>query len=642
VTNRFFVEIGECAFLPYREKTVIKRIIFCFVLLYICLHIAGNAAEMKFFFKVYEPAGKRNKKTLADARIQHKNIHEDEWHDFGGSGALSKADFSGSAGTDRPGEPQYNLAAAGTVSQLKSEADCSDTIFRVWKEGYESVFFDLTSLSGCRDKSVFYREIELIPYKYSDAQIFLKVAKEDGSPLEGARVQYLWNTEWQNFGDHVSAGQFSVTQKVKTRSKKPRQVNYSASGKLPVRVLGKKESPATSFRVVMKGCEPAYISVRFPRKGDVLKYYKEVTLKPAETVRLNLRIVNSMDSTPVAGAYIQYFDWYMLSLRPLDVGGLIDYRWQDLGKPGSPGCGRLRSKGTFFKSGNGQINYSVKTHVPDFSSKDKRHSRIVMRVIKEGFETEYFSVGRKQALKDPDFSFQIALRPCGLIGHWPLDMGTGDIAAEATSRGKAGKILGPTWVKDDNRTALKFEGSEDVVDFGTSPAYEQKEEITLLLWIKPAGEIVYNKSLIGRAWRNPYGLYTRKGNGLEVSLFLGTSKEFGQHYYMGRVGEAFYVTQKNILKPGEWNMVGFSYGNPADERIRLYHNGNAVAEKRLRKGWKNKGAIKPYLLCVPSNQPLSIGYFDGMGHFNGMIDDIRMYNYELSEEEVKKIYDGEK
>ena len=627
-----------------------------------CLLIAGivhaervdgsertNTAGMKFFFKVYELEGKRNKKALAGVRIQCKKIHETRWRDFGGPEALSQAGFSGSADAGRFKGRQCNLAAAGTVPQLKGETDCSDTIFRLWKKDYESVFFDLASLIDYRDKNVFCKEIGFARYGHSDVQLLLRISKaQDNSALEGAHVQYLWEGEWHDFRpsgkdeankSHLSTGKFKALEET-VRRKTPRQTNYSAEGKAPVGFKNPARKQGIRypvFRVVKEGYEPAYVVVpRFSKQAGTLKFYTAVSLKPRGDVRVNLAILNALDKTPVAGACVQYYSWFNASCPPRNLAGLPDTRWCDLGKPKPPSKGRYRSKSALFNAGNTKVNYSILEHLPDFRARDRRHKRVVLRVVRKGFASEYFFIDSEAASKKPEFFSEIKLRPHGLICRWPLDKGSGETCPETTGQGNAGKISGAAWVKQNGRTALKFDGADDVVDFGTNPVYEQSEAITVLLWIKPSKDVALMQSLIGRAWRNPYALFTRKGNGLELSLFLGACKGFGQFHYMGRSGGAYCLTKPNILNPGKWNLVGFSYGNPTDERIRLYHNGKVVAERSLRKrgGW----GIKPYLLCVPSNQPLSIGYFDGMGYFAGLIDDVRMYNYELSKEEVGKIY----
>ena len=78
--------------------------------------------------------------------------------------------------------------------------------------------------------------------------------------------------------------------------------------------------------------------------------------------------------------------------------------------------------------------------------------------------------------------------------------------------------------------------------------------------------------------------------------------------------------------------MGFSFATGA--RIRLFYNGKQIAERRVR----GKRLFSSPYICVPSGHRLSVGCFDGMAHFKGLIDDVRTYNYELTAPEVEKLY----
>ena len=278
-------------------------------------------------------------------------------------------------------------------------------------------------------------------------------------------------------------------------------------------------------------------------------------------------------------------------------------------------------------------NFRARGHIPDSRAVDRKgkYKRAVLRIVKKGYESAYFFIDQESLWKSPTYHAEFTLRPLGLVSHWQFDKGGGGTAYETTGLGNAGTISGAEWTKDSGRTALKFDGTDDVVHCGRNPAYEQLEAITLLMWIKPPENVTRMESLIGRAWRNPYALYTRKGNGLEISIALGNYKGQG---YRGYLGGMHYVTKPALLKPGEWNLVGFGYDR-ATGNITMFYNGKVVQQRGVRQG-------EGRFICVPSGQPLSIGYFDGIPHFTGLIDDVRMYNYSLSEEEVKKIYEGSK
>ena len=56
-----------------------------------------------------------------------------------------------------------------------------------------------------------------------------------------------------------------------------------------------------------------------------------------------------------------------------------------------------------------------------------------------------------------------------IIALWLLDEGTGEIAEDSSGNGYDGAIMGgPEWVQGMSGKALRFDGEDDVVDFGQS------------------------------------------------------------------------------------------------------------------------------------------------------------------------------
>lgn len=230
-----------------------------------------------------------------------------------------------------------------------------------------------------------------------------------------------------------------------------------------------------------------------------------------------------------------------------------------------------------------------------------------------------------------------------LVGFWPLNEGNGQEAAETTGNANKGRIVGAAWIREGNQASLRFDGVDDHVDCGISPVYEQDKEISVLLWVKPSEDITHLQGLVGRSWRNPYALYAAKDNSIEVCLFIGG---FGYTW----------LRKDNILKPGKWNLVGFTY---KDGSISIFYNGKKVEKgimyessaKRTDSLNNHRARVtitkldfitRPYKIFSPSKKKLSIGYFKSVGHFKGLIRGVRIYNYALEESGVQKIYKEEK
>ncbi len=74
--------------------------------------------------------------------------------------------------------------------------------------------------------------------------------------------------------------------------------------------------------------------------------------------------------------------------------------------------------------------------------------------------------------------------PKTIIGLWLLDEGTGKTAKDSSGNDNNGALMGgPEWVQGRSGKALRFDGKDDVVDFGKSSAL-QPDTGTIHIWFK--------------------------------------------------------------------------------------------------------------------------------------------------------------
>lgn len=403
--------------------------------------------------------------------------------------------------------------------------------------------------------------------------------------------------------------------------------------------------------------------------AETLEAAEEEKGKDGVEIDLLLKIQGE-DKAALQGARLQYewdgeYEWCHPTKE--DRGRYQKCKWHDFGEPpkdiSQPKFSALDSgewKGR-------EVNYSVHDYVPTKRKYGDTHSirapgpsspfeiwqyasdkPPTFRVVKQGYESAYFFVPKYKG--SLEYYREITLKPQGKVAYWPLDEGEGKVARELTGKANPGEISGAVWVKDGGRTALKLDGEDDVITCGRDPLL-QGEAITIVLWIKPAEKISTMQGLVGRAWISPYGFYTTADNGLEVALFL---RGIGYQYF----------TQRDILRIGEWNFVGFSYG---DNCLKIFHDGKKAREEKLDpeelenwmtnypegrpKGDKERIPLQKRdvhvdseirITCIRSNQPLSIGYFDGVAHFKGSMGQVMIYNHALSEEEIQGMYNDKK
>ena len=205
----------------------------------------------------------------------------------------------------------------------------------------------------------------------------------------------------------------------------------------------------------------------------------------------------------------------------------------------------------------------------------------------------------------------------GLVGHWKFDEGSGTIAYDASGNGNDGTLVnGPNWVDGKRGGALGFDGSSNYVDCGNDESLNITDEITISAWIYPKGFHDHWPCIVskGPSWESGVTLWMN-WNGL-ISFAIA-----GQHYY-------FQYVDLN-----SWNHVVATF-SLSDEKILVYKNG--LSSSPIGRN-----------TALPGHDSMRVGisspgtYPSGYGQFNGLIDDVRIYDRALSPEEIQDLYNYE-
>jgi regulation of enolase protein 1 (concanavalin A-like superfamily) len=197
-----------------------------------------------------------------------------------------------------------------------------------------------------------------------------------------------------------------------------------------------------------------------------------------------------------------------------------------------------------------------------------------------------------------------------LVGWWKLDEGSGTIAYDSSSYFNDGTLRnGPQWVAGRIGGALDLDGTNDYVDCGNSEVFDITEQITLSVWVKPeaAGNNAHQHYL-GKG-NNAYCIKHNSWNNLEVVIYIG--------------GWKVATFPLDDSYNGLWYHFAGTYDG---SQIKLYINGALIATT------DQTGAINT------NTNNAQIGTRDGgQWFYNGVIDDARIYNRALSDDEIKKL-----
>jgi len=203
-----------------------------------------------------------------------------------------------------------------------------------------------------------------------------------------------------------------------------------------------------------------------------------------------------------------------------------------------------------------------------------------------------------------------------LVGWWRFDETNGTSAADSSGRSHAGTLEGgcsfdTASVAGQVGKALQLDGGDDRVVITGFKGIIGKEPRTVSLWLKtdtPRGELVsWGRRDIGQMWI--------------VSFIRGRVgvTPHGGYYYMA-----------DPVNDGKWHhvvavMTGGEEPTLHDNAI-LYLDGKLARIDKI-------GLLALWTIDTRSDQDVTIG-----SHFKGAIDEVRIYQRVLSEDEVSALY----
>ena len=213
----------------------------------------------------------------------------------------------------------------------------------------------------------------------------------------------------------------------------------------------------------------------------------------------------------------------------------------------------------------------------------------------------------------------------GLVAHYTFDEGLGSLLRDRSGNGNHGRIHGARFVRSGlsgchaqagKGYALRFDGVDDYVNcgHGKDGCLNITDAITLEAWVCPAATRPDEPGIIG------------KGSGIQWTYGLTFYSD--QHCY-------FYIAGgdnncKAAVEPDKWTHVAGTFDGAT---LRLYANGEL-----------KYSAPTKHPRISQSEYPFVIGRSNnvkGLGYFQGMIDDVKVYRRALSPDEIRASYKRE-
>ncbi len=206
---------------------------------------------------------------------------------------------------------------------------------------------------------------------------------------------------------------------------------------------------------------------------------------------------------------------------------------------------------------------------------------------------------------------QLWAKVSGLVGYWNFDEGEGEIAKDLSGNGNDGILINaPAWVNEENRKVLSFDGIDDYINIPINIEAKQNK-ISTSVWVYVSSLPTEQKGIMN-------------GSGYSNHLWLNTDGTIS--YGAWTTITNYQASTINKIIPGQWNQIALVI-DFLSGHSRIYINGDLAGSSTL------------------TGNSISIIFFEigrhpnnDFNYFEGLIDEARIYNRILKEQEIQKSY----
>ncbi|MCK4342417.1 MAG: LamG domain-containing protein [Phycisphaerae bacterium] len=206
----------------------------------------------------------------------------------------------------------------------------------------------------------------------------------------------------------------------------------------------------------------------------------------------------------------------------------------------------------------------------------------------------------------------------GLVGYWSFDEGSGDTVYDGSGAGHNGQVYGAVWVNGVSETALQLDGDEDYVDIA---ALDFPGAFTVSVWVRAS-------SLNGTQYaRQVFNSTGAPAEGDNVVIQHQETDKWLARIWDRSADESVCIIEGTEVIPGQWYHLAYTCDSSSGVA-------KLVVDAQMRGSGTWAG------LLVGSNSTPQIGrHLTAPRFFHGAIDEVRIYDRALDEDEIRQLYE---
>jgi len=212
----------------------------------------------------------------------------------------------------------------------------------------------------------------------------------------------------------------------------------------------------------------------------------------------------------------------------------------------------------------------------------------------------------------------------GPVAHWTFDEGNGTTTYDMTDNNNDGYFgsttTSPAWTAGKYGTALNFDGDDDSIIAGSDSSLNITDAITVETWVKYGIDAETYPVLLEKKYDGTYTLHAGK-----------TGADIGKPWWrVWTSGGAAAVASTINTNDMQWHHIVGTYNKDIENNnLKLYIDGV----------FNNQATAVGAIATTTDSLSIGCSLLNG-DYFNGLIDDVRVYNYARTPDEIALDYNA--